>query len=380
MDLLRNAVESIQVGVEDYEVATHPRLLSAVRNIHAGVVLLYKEALRRRSLEGSNDVLVMADLIPRETDSGEIQFIGVGKKTVNVQQIKKRFASLKIQTDWERFDAISNVRNDVEHRYTTTNKKNLQGVVSNACMIVRSFIATELQGDPLTLLGERTWKVMLGIKDIYEVERKECREALQATNGPPLLQSIHRLACAQCGSELLAPSQQNENHAEVTLRCRACGAEGLATECIARAFSESHIDLDAYLDDFDLQLAVAAKTAETAIKQAALALRDQIQPAVEQALAVRDEIQPTIEQALAVRDEIQPTIEQALAVRAEIQPIIEQTLAVRAEIQPTIEQALAVRAEIQPIIEHTLAVRAEIQPTIEQALAVRDEILKKFRL
>ena len=173
MGLLGNAVESIQVGVEDYEVATHPRLLSAVRNIHAGVVLLYKEALRRRSPEGSNDVLVMADLIPCETDSGEIQFIGVGKKTVNVQQIKKRFASLKIQTDWERFDAISNVRNNVEHRYTTTNKKNLQGVVSNACMIVRSFIATELQGDPLTLLGERTWKVMLGIKDIYEVERKE---------------------------------------------------------------------------------------------------------------------------------------------------------------------------------------------------------------
>ena len=352
MDLLRNAVESIQVGVEDYEVATHPRLLSAVRNIHAGVVLLYKEALRRRSLEGSNDVLVMADLIPRETDSGENPVHRCRQEDGQCAADQERFASLKIQTDWERFDAISNVRNDVEHRYTTTNKKNLQGVVSNACMIVRSFIATELQGDPLTLLGERTWKVMLGIKDIYEVERKECREALQATNGPPLLQSIHRLACVQCGSELLAPSQQNENHAEVTLRCRACGAEGLATECIARAFSESHIDLDAYLDDFDLQLAVAAKTAETAIKQAALALRDQIQPAVEQALAVR----------------------------AEIQPIIEQTLAVRAEIQPTIEQALAVRDEIQPIIEHTLAVRDEIQPTIEQALAVRDEILKKFRL
>jgi hypothetical protein len=49
MNLLANAIESIQVGVEDYQAATRPRLLSAVRNIHAGVVLLFKEALRRRS-------------------------------------------------------------------------------------------------------------------------------------------------------------------------------------------------------------------------------------------------------------------------------------------------------------------------------------------
>ena len=93
---------------------------------------------------------------------------------------------------------------------------------------------------------------MLGIKDIYEVERKECREALEAINWPPLLQGIHQLLCVQCGSELLAPAKQTENYGEVTLRCRACGAEEPPTECIARAFAESGIDLDAYLDDLDL--------------------------------------------------------------------------------------------------------------------------------
>jgi hypothetical protein len=39
MDLLTNAVASINVGVEDYKTGVPERLLSAVRNIHAGVLL-----------------------------------------------------------------------------------------------------------------------------------------------------------------------------------------------------------------------------------------------------------------------------------------------------------------------------------------------------
>jgi hypothetical protein len=47
MDLLNNAVESIQVGIEDYEAGTPARLRSCVRSIHAGVLLLFKERLRQ---------------------------------------------------------------------------------------------------------------------------------------------------------------------------------------------------------------------------------------------------------------------------------------------------------------------------------------------
>jgi hypothetical protein len=57
VDLLTNAIESIQLGVEDYRAGTRPRLLSAVRNIHAGILLLYKEKLRRLSSTDSNNVL-----------------------------------------------------------------------------------------------------------------------------------------------------------------------------------------------------------------------------------------------------------------------------------------------------------------------------------
>lgn len=58
-----------------------PVLLSAVRNIHAGILLLYKEALRRLSPQGSQEVLIKAKVIPKRSKNGEIQFVGSGRKT-----------------------------------------------------------------------------------------------------------------------------------------------------------------------------------------------------------------------------------------------------------------------------------------------------------
>ena len=88
-----HAIESIRVGVEDYEHSSHGRLLASVRSIHAGILLLYKEALRR---VGSDEVLLKARIIPRRNAAGTIQFFGEGKKTVDIQQIRDRFGTLGI--------------------------------------------------------------------------------------------------------------------------------------------------------------------------------------------------------------------------------------------------------------------------------------------
>ena len=117
MNLLDNAIQAIQLGVEDYCADTHARLLSAVRNIHSGILLLYKELLRRLSPADTNEVLVKAKIVPKREANGKISFIGKGKKTADVQQIRERFAELGIATDWTRFDRISETRNDVEHYY-----------------------------------------------------------------------------------------------------------------------------------------------------------------------------------------------------------------------------------------------------------------------
>jgi hypothetical protein len=56
--ILENAVQSLQIGIEDYQSTDQRRTLSAVRNITAGVLLLFKEKLRQLSPPNSNDVLI----------------------------------------------------------------------------------------------------------------------------------------------------------------------------------------------------------------------------------------------------------------------------------------------------------------------------------
>ena len=49
--LFDNAVQSIQLGVEDYQSNDAKRAVSAVRNFYAGVLLLAKEVLIRAAPE-----------------------------------------------------------------------------------------------------------------------------------------------------------------------------------------------------------------------------------------------------------------------------------------------------------------------------------------
>ena len=41
--LLTNAVQSIQIGIEDFSSTDPRRILSTVRNLYAGILLLLKE-------------------------------------------------------------------------------------------------------------------------------------------------------------------------------------------------------------------------------------------------------------------------------------------------------------------------------------------------
>lgn len=118
--LLVNAVAAIKLGVEDYKSDDPDRALSAVRNIAAGVLLVFKEKLRLLSPADSDEVLLKERLRPVRLQDGTISFVGTGRKTADVQQIKDRFDSLGIAADWKRFKDLVLVRNELEHYYTTT--------------------------------------------------------------------------------------------------------------------------------------------------------------------------------------------------------------------------------------------------------------------
>lgn len=256
MNLLTNAVESIQVGVEDYRLGTRARLLSSVRNIHAGILLLYKEALVRRSPDNSNEVLIKAKMEPQTRPDGTIVFVGAGKKTVDIQQLKERFKSLGITSDWKQFDKITDVRNDIEHYYPSVTQEALNGIIASALSIIRRFTREELEEEPYELLGHETWKVMLERAEVYQPERDECDAELDQVNWQTdvLAQGVTDLRCDDCGSDLLHPLTASDDPAEITLECRACGnmmkAESFVPEAVAAAlYNDIYLSLSEGSDE-----------------------------------------------------------------------------------------------------------------------------------
>ena len=240
MNLLTNAIEAIQVGVEDYKEGSRPRLLAAVRNIYAGLLLVYKEALRRESPPGSEEVLIKAQIQPQKDPSGKVVIVGTGRKTVDVHQIQKYFSALGITTDWKRFEDIRKTRNDAEHYYSTISAALLKGVIADTFVILRNFIDKELNENPKNLLGKTTWNEMLQVAAVHQAERKECDEAIGSIDWDSLTLSgaVQSLRCAECGSDLLLPTPANSPRDQVSLECRACGNEETAEELIPRAISD----------------------------------------------------------------------------------------------------------------------------------------------
>jgi len=235
MDLLTNAIESIQAGVEDYKAATRPRLISAVRNIHSGILLLYKEKLRRLSPPNSNEALMMSKLVPNRDSKGNVSFIGTGKKTVDVQEIEDRFTALGIKTDWKRFRRISGERNDVEHRQPRIDQNGLKGLISDSFLIIRDFVTDELQDNPRELLGEDAWQTMLEVTEVYEKEKDESTRLIDEAKWSSfaLGKGAHDLTCDNCGSDLLKPV--SESGGEIILECTSCGSTQSPHEYAAEA-------------------------------------------------------------------------------------------------------------------------------------------------
>jgi hypothetical protein len=204
--LLNNAAQSLRVGVEDYLSHDPGRTLSAVRNITAGILLLLKEKLRQRSPPESDEVLLKQKVNPR-LKKDRLVFVGSGKKTVDVQDIKERFESLGIQVDWKRVSHIVAIRNNIEHYFTQEPTTRLRELIADTFLLVRDFSTLHLKITPVDLLGDKTWQVLLETAEVYAKELEECQveRAKVRWPGEVLASVAEHLRCPECDSELLKP-------------------------------------------------------------------------------------------------------------------------------------------------------------------------------
>ncbi|HEK2125733.1 TPA: hypothetical protein SMS57_003755 [Pseudomonas aeruginosa] len=92
MSLFDNAIHSIQTSLNYYW--RNDRLVSSVRNLYAGILLLFKHKLSTLSTPGANAALIKKKCNTSLNESGVLIWKGVGSKTIDVAGIKSRFQSL----------------------------------------------------------------------------------------------------------------------------------------------------------------------------------------------------------------------------------------------------------------------------------------------
>ncbi|MEY2520144.1 MAG: hypothetical protein QOF24_1903 [Verrucomicrobiota bacterium] len=232
-----NAIMSLQLALEDFSANSDPRLLSAVRNLHAGILLLYKAGLVALSPAGSDEVLIKREVHPKRLPSGEIVFVGRGKKTVDVSQIKSRFESLGVETDWKRFEKISGLRNDIEHYSTILQRDTIRGMIADTFVIVRDFVTDELGQDPKLALGAGAWNTLMSVSEVFEKERNDCHRRLGEVDwqSAELSSAMLELPCGECGSQLMVPVGGDRT---TGVQCRSCDEVEGFESCAERALSE----------------------------------------------------------------------------------------------------------------------------------------------
>lgn len=243
MSILDNAVASIQVGMEDFNSDDPRRVLSAIRNIYAGILLLFKHKLKEMSPAQSDEVLLKTRVLPtRHPATGEVAWVGQGKKTVEVRDIQERLNALGIDgIDWRRLKALQDIRNDIEHYYTELPDAKLREAVSNALHLIVEFCEPYLGRQPSELFGENTWPLMLEIATIFDAELKACRENLASAHWPfkAVARSIPSMACPGCESPLIRVVDLTARHDHITFMCSACGYEAVYHEVIGPAVDKA---------------------------------------------------------------------------------------------------------------------------------------------
>lgn len=243
MTILQNALDSIALGVEDYELAgtDERRFISCTRNIFAGILLLFKHQLSKLSPSDSDEVLIKQKIMPRMED-GALVWVGEGKKTVDVQGIKDRFHSLKIETDWKRLDEINRYRNDIEHYHSQVSAGSVQKMVSNSFLVIANFIRDYLEEDPRELLGEGVYDVMQTIEEVYNREKAFCIDKLKSLNyfNETISNAFLDIKCLKCGSELITSTDQNVNADNTFYSCRSCNDEFVYKDVVTDLFEKKY--------------------------------------------------------------------------------------------------------------------------------------------
>lgn len=233
MSMYDNAIDALICGVEDYQRGTEARYKSALRNVYSGLLLILKEKLHSMAPE-MGDLMIAEKAKPKLID-GKVVWVAKGHKTVDANTIQERFKSLGIRFNWKVFNEISDVRNNIEHKYTDLKAEAVQELIAKAFVLLTEFMTNEMNLDIKDELGDSIYNVFVDIKEIYEAEKAKCSATWRGfkTESKIINALTNELFCPECASELVI---LNENG---SLDCKFCN-ENFDREDVIEAFTQNH--------------------------------------------------------------------------------------------------------------------------------------------
>lgn len=231
MSILDNAIASIQLGVEDFQLIKDDpkRVYSSMRNLFSGTLLLFKHKLCLLSPKDSPDLFIKQHIKPRFNIDGQIFWESKNKNTVDVQAIKERFKDLNISVNWQIFDSANKIRNNIEHYFDNTKPYAIRAILSNLFIVIRDFITDELSQSPQVLLGDECWNILQQEAHIYLKNKEICQESLKTLsffhNDVVKEIMVRNIRCPICDSEFILPNELNTNAHDTTYKCQSCTEE-----------------------------------------------------------------------------------------------------------------------------------------------------------
>lgn len=242
-ELLENAVLSIELGVEDFRAEDERRLLSAIRNLYAGVLLLCKQVLWNSSPEGSEGSLIYKDLVPEKQDNGSVLMKPkkAHRNTIDRRQIEERFKSLDLELDWRRLTSLANIRNDAEHLFLKATPVVAREALASTLPLVQKLLADHLDEDPPTLLAEEVWQTLLENSEVFEAQATQCRATFDGVGwGAEILpDAVKFLRCPHCNSSLVrCVETERMEFDSLWMDCAECNEEIDREEAFIYALSE----------------------------------------------------------------------------------------------------------------------------------------------
>ena len=252
MDLIDNAVASIEMGVQDYRSPDERRVLSALRNLYSGTLLLLKEALSRESPDNS-DLLIYTEIVPMKKD-GQLTWVPKSqKKTVDYHEIQERFKSLGLKLNWEPLDKLRAIRNQVEHHKPAHPKQAALEAVAACFVVVKQIIEDHLDQKPEQIFDTETWAIMLQETKTLKSTEQQCRESLKLLENIPeaALPALEKIRCPDCGSALL--QAEANTYVDAEFNCRTCGSEfslaSIIVDAAHRAYPRTYEKKVGYVDE-----------------------------------------------------------------------------------------------------------------------------------